>query len=180
MSGQAQADDSPPPSLGEEQPPPAPSGMAPAGPQGGALDPRGGPKVLPWKKDEPVPPGYHVETRIRKGLVISGAIVFGTVYVFTAIGGGDAVAHGRSEYAALFVPCAGPFLTLAITRQDDLETLGLVVDGLVQITGAALLVPGLVVPKKVLVRDDLARPFAVPVPMTFGRNSAGLGLAGRF
>ncbi|WP_437963727.1 hypothetical protein WMF04_28855 [Sorangium sp. So ce260] len=181
-AGQARAGDgSPPaPSLAQEQPPPAPQAPPPPGFHGGFAVPAAGPRVLPWREGEPVPPGYHPETRVRKGLVISGAIVFGTVYLFTAIGGGDAVYRGSPGYAALFVPCAGPFLTLATTRQDDLETMALVLDGLVQITGAALLLPGLFVPRTVLVRDDVSKPFVLPAPVALGPSSAGLGLVGRF
>lgn len=181
-SGQAHADEgSPPaPSPMQEQPPTAPQALPPPGFHGGSGAPAAGPKVLPWREGEPVPPGYHPETRVRKGLVISGAIVFGTVYLFTAIGGADAVYRGSPGYAALFVPCVGPFLTLATTRQDDLETMALVLDGLVQITGAALLLPGLFVPRSVLVRDDVSKPFVLPAPMSFGPSSAGLGLVGRF
>ncbi|MGK3987835.1 hypothetical protein WME99_32640 [Sorangium sp. So ce136] len=181
-SGEARADDASPSAAPpvQEQVLTPPQAAPPPGYYGGPGAPAAGPKVLPWREGEPVPPGYHPETRVRKGLVISGAIVFGTVYLFTAIGGGDAVYRGSSGYAALFVPCAGPFLTLATTRQDSLETMGLVLDGLVQITGAALLLPGLLVPKTVLVRDDVSKAFVLPAPMSFGPNSAGLGLVGRF
>ncbi|WP_437730034.1 hypothetical protein [Sorangium sp. So ce1335] len=180
--GEARADDAPPPAAPPvpAQPLPAPQAAPPPGYYAGPGAPAAGPKVLPWREGEPVPPGYHPEARVRKGLVISGAIVFGTVYLFTAIGGADAVYRGSSGYAALFVPCAGPFLTLATTRQDDLETMALVLDGLVQITGAALLLPGLLVPKTVLVRNDVGKPFVLPTPMSFGPSSAGLGLVGRF
>ncbi|WP_437284137.1 hypothetical protein [Sorangium sp. So ce406] len=182
LSGQARADDAPPPAPPpvQAQPLPAPPAPPPPGYYAAPGVPPAGPKVLPWREGEPVPPGYHPEERVRKGLVISGAIVFGTVYLFTAIGGADAVYRGSSGYAALFVPVAGPFLTLATTRQDDLETMALVLDGLVQVTGAALLLPGLLVPKTVLVRDDVSKAFVVPAPMSFGPSSAGLGLVGRF
>ncbi|WP_437661933.1 hypothetical protein [Sorangium sp. So ce1182] len=178
-SGQARADDASPPAAPpmQEQVLPPPQAAPPPGYPGA---PAAGPKVLPWREGQPVPPGYHPETRVRKGLVISGAIVFGTVYLFTALGGADAVYRGSSGYAPLFVPCAGPFLTLATTRQDSLETMGLVLDGLVQITGAALLLPGLLVPRTVLVRDDVSKAFVLPAPMSFGPSSAGLGLVGRF
>lgn len=176
----AEGDSPPPPPLMQAQPPPAPQAPPPPGFPGDTGAAAVGPKVIPWRDGEPVPPGYHPETRVRKGLVISGAIVFGTVYLFTAIGGADAVYRGSSGYAALFVPCAGPFLTLATTRQDSLERVGLVLDGLVQITGAALLLPGLLVPRTVLVRDDVSKAFVLPAPMSFGPNSAGLGLVGRF
>ncbi|XXY51261.1 hypothetical protein WME91_08975 [Sorangium sp. So ce269] len=182
FSGQARADDDsprPPPPV-QAQPPPAPQAPPPADLHGDPGAPAVGPKVLPWREGEPVPPGYHPDTRVRKGLVISGAIVFGTVYLFTAIGGADAVYRGSSGYAALFVPCAGPFLTLATTRQDSLERMGLVLDGLVQVTGVALLLPGLLVPRTVLVRDDVSKAFVLPAPMSFGPSSAGLGLVGRF
>ncbi|WP_437292779.1 hypothetical protein [Sorangium sp. So ce426] len=178
----ARADDGAPPAppLVQAQSLPAPQAPPPPGFHGGHGAPPAGPKVLPWREGEPVPPGYHPETRVRKGLVISGSIVFGTVYLFTAIGGGDAVYRGSPGYAALFVPCAGPFITLATTRQDDLETMALVLDGLVQITGAALLIPGLLVPRSVLVRNDVSQPFVLPAPVALGPSSAGLGLVGRF
>lgn len=45
---------------------------------------------------------------------------------------------------------------------------------------ACMLVAGLVAPEKVLIRNDVDKGFMMPTPMTFGANSAGVGLVGTF
>ena len=56
----------------------------------------------------------------------------------------------------------------------------LVLDGLVQTGSIAMFVAGLAAPRTALVRNDVGKAKITPVPMTFGRSSAGLGLVGTF
>jgi hypothetical protein len=53
-------------------------------------------------------------------------------------------------------------------------------DGLGQAVGAAMLITGLAAPRRVLVRDDVAKVHVMPTPLTFGKGSAGVGLTGTF
>jgi hypothetical protein len=43
-----------------------------------------------------------------------------------------------------------------------------------------MLVAGLVAKEKLLIRNDVAKGFMMPTPMTFGANSGGVGLVGTF
>src|SRR6185295_7377000 len=88
------------------QPPPPPPGAYYAPPPGGTMIM--GPKVLDWEEGEPLRPGYHADTRIRKGLVIGGAVTFGVMWLFTALGAAIAqTANSGSEVTPLYIPAVG-------------------------------------------------------------------------
>ena len=115
-----------------------------------------GPRIITdWDDGEPVPPGYHRSSRIRRGPVIAGSIVFGIFYlVSTAVAAGATDANGRSTDISLWVPGLGPFLQMSGTT-GALAMWALGVDGLAQSAGLALLIYGLASPRTVLVRNDL-------------------------
>jgi hypothetical protein len=142
-----------------------------------------GPRVIAdWQVGLPVPYGYHPETRLRKGKVIGGAVTFGVLYLcsaWVAAVGGDISTStgGQNHAAALYVPVFGPFIELGETSSSSLRYL-LVLDGLAQGIGAAMLTYGLVVPQNVLVRNDLA--LVTVTPMRLGQDGNGVGLMGRF
>src|SRR3954469_8973442 len=85
------------PGAPQPNPAPPPTQMAPNGeyvaplsqqtqqvyvPQSVALS---GPRMIKdWDENQPIPPGYHRDTRVRKGLVIGGAILFGVPYLYSA------------------------------------------------------------------------------------------------
>jgi hypothetical protein len=187
-----------PPSGAQQLPPPPPppaSAVAPNGeyvapmsqttqpsylPQSVALS---GPRMLKeWEVGEPIPYGYHPATRVRKGMLIAGAIVFGVTYLYSAgaasVGGDLATSSGGdNKAAALYVPVFGPFIELGQTDSSTLRYI-LVLDGLAQGIGAAMFIYGIAVPKNVLVRNDLA--MVTVTPMRFGNDGSGLGLVGRF
>ena len=176
------------------QPPPA-SAVAPNGeyvaplsqttqptyvPQSVALS---GPRMLKdWEPGTPIPHGYHAETRVRKGKVISGAIVFGVTYLYSsfiaAVGQDISDASGEDNVLAwMFIPVLGPFLEMMETDSTTIRYI-LALDGIAQAAGVTLLVTGLMYPKWVLVRNDLAS--ATIAPMKIGMDGNGLGLVGRF
>ena len=111
-----------------------------------------------------MPPGYHLEERPRKGLVIAGAVVFGTTYFLSAAIG---MSSKNTDDRWLLVPVFGPFLDLgargnncttssSTTACDALETVVrfyLALDGVVQGAGGLLLISGFVFPKKEFVSD---------------------------
>lgn len=97
-----------------------------------------------------VPPGFHFEERPRKGLVIAGSVVFGALYTASAIPG----AMSLSEPNALnwlLVPVAGPIVLSAsmFGHSGDFAGLStifgiiLIVDGVGQLAGLAMLTAGL-------------------------------------
>jgi len=127
-----------------------------------------GPAHMDWDDDRTPPPGYHLETRIRKGLVIGGAVTFGTMYLFTALGAAAANDLGGSA-GALYVPIAGPFLYMGETSSQSGKVL-LAIDGIAQAAGAAMLIAGLAAPKTIAVRNDLAK---IEIKPMIGPGTAG-------
>ncbi|WP_437574227.1 hypothetical protein [Sorangium sp. So ce887] len=163
-------------------PPPgySPPGYAPPGyppPPGHAYAPLvilGMPRTLPFKEREPPPEGYRLETQMSRRLVVAGSIVLGTAWALAALTAGSILAEGESEagsYAPLFVPVGGPFITLATGEDidfssDDGQVAGTLVllGGLTQVTGFALLVAGLVSNQQVWVRSDIPRKVSLHTP----------------
>ena len=144
-----------------------------------------GPRQLPYHEGEAVPAGYTPVERTRRGAVIAGAVVFGSLYLLStmaAAASSDNHGSSSSSLGALWVPGVGPFIQMASTREATGKYL-LAIDGLGQLAGGALFVYGLSSPKIVLVRNDLtavkAKPKVRPVPMAMGRG-AGVGLLGTF
>jgi hypothetical protein len=136
---------------------------------------------------DPVPPGYHVETGPRRRMIIGGSIVLG-------VGHSCAVAAaGSGDFGwKLTLPVLGPWITLA-TQDYKCTTnssnssivfpgcgrpIFLVFDGVIQATGALLLVVGLSARTARLVPDNTAQVTISPVRL--GRSGYGLGMAGVF
>ena len=163
---------------------------------------RAQPMEMRYVEGRPIPPGYHVETRLRRGLVVSGPIIFGVPYLLSM-----SVA-ASSKYTPdrwLYAPVVGPFVNLA-TRSDDCNpntTSGsgttvvcsgesgtrffLMLDGLMQTAGATLLILGVALPQTLLVRDDAPYTganksnFAMSIsPYSIGKSGAGIGVTGIF
>jgi hypothetical protein len=160
------------------------------------------PMELRYVEGRPIPPGYHAETRPRKGLVISGSIVFGIPYFLSL---SVAASSKFTPDRWLYAPIVGPFVDLG-NRKEDCTTIGnapfgstttckddsserffLMADGLMQVAGATMLILGLALPQHLLVRDDAPfvgskrSQFAWSVaPQKMGRSGYGLGLAGTF
>lgn len=152
-----------------------------------------GPAVLPWdpSRGRTPPSGYHAETRVRTGLVVAGSVTWGSMYLITAlVAGGIADSGGSYSYdyrtgkstratnpsALLYIPVVGPFAYLPHAGSQS-ATVALLIDGLAQTAGAAMLVAGLTVPRHVLVRNDLAKIELTPM---IGPGHSGAGLTGTF
>jgi hypothetical protein len=159
------------------------------------------PMELRYVEGRPIPPGYHPETRPRKGLVISGSIVFGIPYFLSL---SVAASSKFSPDRWLYAPIIGPFVDLG-NRKEDCNTIGnafgstttckddsserffLMADGLMQVAGATMFILGLAIPQHLLVRDDApfvgskGSQFAWSIaPTKMGRSGYGLGLGGTF
>lgn len=170
----AQAMPPPPPPPGEvaaqpAPPPPAPGPVAlPAPPDGasGKTPPRAappyypppmmiGPSRLPYDETIPVPPGYEIQTRPRMGLVKAGLATLIPLYALSVLGGGvhlGAENGDAKEYGPLIIPVVGPFATMATSNSSG-ATPFLLLDGLGQMTGAALCLAGLFSSEKYLARQ---------------------------
>jgi hypothetical protein len=181
LPGTASAQDAP-----QEAPPdaPRPRYMVPLEqhtqpsyvPQSVALS---GPRVIgDWEEGQDIPPGYHVSTRVRKGPVIAGAVVFGLLYLFSTLAAAIDSEVNSGSGGPLLVPAIGPFIQMGSTS-DSIGTWALAVDGLAQTGGLALLIYGIAAPKTVLVRNDLGLRIE-PRVIAVGRSGTGLGLVGSF
>ncbi|WP_394844776.1 hypothetical protein LZC95_47985 [Pendulispora brunnea] len=134
-----------------------------------------GPRILDdWEEGQPIPNGYHMETRIRRGLVIGGAIPFGIFYVFSLMAASIS-ADAQDNASALLLPALGPFIQAAQT-QSSTGQFFCALDGIVQTGGLAMLIGGLVSPKTVLVRNDLG--FKMELRPVATHTSMGVGLGG--
>jgi hypothetical protein len=206
-SGSAHAQDAyyPPPNNGQppppppNTPPPPPGAVAPNGqyvaplsqptqqiyiPQSVAMS--GPSRITDWDDTQPVPPGYHVKTEARKGMIIGGAVLFGSLYlidILVAAGGSDCQSRGdcsSNPYTAMWVPAVGPFLQMA-SNSSSVGNVFYAIDGLAQCAGIAMFIYGVAAPRTLLVRNDLGsikKPLLVPMKM--GVDGYGAGLVARF
>jgi len=145
-------------------------------------------EITSWDEDAPIPHGYHEGSRVRKGLIIAGAVTFGTLYLFTAVGAaamldvqngcnqfsGTAGTCGQSS-AFLFIPVAGPFIELGKADSATAKVF-LTIDGIGQAAGLGMFILGLAWQKNVLVRNDLGfdKPKTYFGPMAVGSGN-GIG-----
>lgn len=145
---------------------------------------------LPYEEGDPIPPGYHLVHRRRKGLIIGGLITTGVPWL---IGLMAAVGNDFEDNTGLLViPVIGPWAMLASKSARDTSCTPydgicdasksglratLVFDGIVQLAGATMFTAGMFFPRTRLVRKDVVVSF---VPTTFGHGGYGFGAIGRF
>ena len=120
-------------------------------------------EITTWEEGDPIPPGYHPDTRVRKGLIIGGAVTFGVFYLISALVGAVALdcnsvtsSNACGGLGVLLIPAAGPFIALGTAKPDGGGAAILVIDGVAQAGGLAMLILGIAIPRTVLVRNDLA------------------------
>jgi hypothetical protein len=179
----------PPPVYG--QPPPQgpyygqPYGQPPPG-YGYGPGPMMGPKTMDYEDGDPVPPGYHVDTKMRKGLFITGVALFGGFYlisVFVASLAVDSNLGGNDNFVPLYIPAVGPFVTVGSAQAEGGGAFLLILDGVVQCGGIAMAILGLALQKSELVRNDVGSTDVRLSPMVVGRDltgtpTMGFGLVG--
>ena len=156
---------------------------------GGGPEMAYGPKKLPYDEGDPVPPGYHVDTSVRKGLVIGGAATFGAIYLVTAltagliqsvsssVDGGDA-----EEVTPLYIPVAGPFVAMATLDATGGGIVALALLGVGQAAGVGMFITGFAAQESVLMRNDVgaAQKPRIRLSPTVGKGDPGLSLVGSF
>ena len=135
------------------------------------------PARLKYRDGEPVPMGYHVEKGPRTGLIIAGSITFGVLYGLAVLVASDS--HSTDEAKAMWVPCVGPFIAAASLKDQNSggAAMFLVLWGLGETAGVAMLIGGILGTKTELVRNDLARVHVFPI---VSKSTAGLGLGAAF
>jgi hypothetical protein len=150
---------------------------------------------LPYEPGQPVPAGYHVEERVRKGLVIGGGITLGVSWLFSATAAVSSDYDDKSGF--LMIPVLGPWLMLAAggakdktctepeypyNYDDDCGSRAgvrglLFFDGITQAAGTVMLATGLFATRQRLIRNNLTVAFA---PTRVGVDGYGVGAVGHF
>ena len=153
------------------------------------------PESIPYSGG-PIPPGYHMEEKPRRGLVIAGIVVLAVPYGLGLAGAGGGNFPNSSGW--LILPVLGPWLTLASRKSaqecstdfnsdsfcttnsgtDDAVRTLLILDGLMQVGGAVMLTVGLASPSKTIARDFVGTLHFAPSPI--GRNGYGGFVTGQF
>jgi len=187
-AGPAAADPPSPATYEQQQVPPAQQYPAPLSqttqpsyvPQSVAMS---GPReIRSYEAGDPIPPGYRPVERTRRGLIVGGAVLFGTLYFISALAAAIDADNGKGELAPLWVPGVGPFIQMFSTDSAT-GKLFLGIDGVGQSAGLFMLVYGLTARKTVLVRNDLAKgpekPGVTVAPLV-GAGTSGLALRGTF
>lgn len=156
------------------------------------------PEEMDYTEGADIPPGYVKDTRVRKGLVIAGAVTFGTTWLLsslaaTAMIDGDEQQTAYDQYqsggsvrreekgipdaAALYIPLVGPFVAIRTLHAEGGGTAMLLLDGVAQIAGFSMFVAGLAAKRTVLVRSPEAT--LALAPASVGAH-AGTSLVGSF
>jgi hypothetical protein len=136
-----------------------------------------------WRSGDPVPPGFRAVRRSNLALVVGGSVTLAASYA-TTLAFGLANSHRGGAYAA--VPIAGPFSAMLAAdnacspqRCPDKPSYQIALGflALAQLTGIAVLVPGVVMHREKLVPRQAftLAPFSLA-----GRSGSGLALAGTF
>ena len=134
-----------------------------------------GPRTLEYTEGQPIPPGYRVRTRARRGLAIAGAATFGGPYLVSLLVGATLVADAgknSGQYAPLMIPIVGPFIATSTLSSQGAGTFWLVVDGIAQVGGVGLFVAGLAMDEKALVRGDVEARSSIVPSVRVGPSSA--------
>jgi hypothetical protein len=181
----------PPPGYGQPPPGYAPPGYgqpppgayyAPA--PGYAAAPMG-PRVIDYEEGDAIPPGYRPGTRIRKGLVIGGAVMLGASYLLSIMVAGigqlitNVDAPGTKDYGPVLIPVVGPFIGIGTTHASTGGAFGLAFLGVAQTAGLGMLIGGIAAPQPVLVRNEVGGVKFTVAPQ-IGASSAGMGIVGSF
>lgn len=149
------------------------------------------PQRMPYRSGDPVPSGYHLESRPRAGFVTAGWVLTGVGY---GLGMMSAMAAGFSnESSWLAVPYVGPWMTLGRRGYgcgkseepdakeglscvgDIFAVMGLITDGIIQALGGTFMLIGYTATKQELVKDQGIRV----MPLRLG-TGYGAGVGGAF
>jgi hypothetical protein len=120
--------------------------------------------MLPFEEGQTIPPGYELKARPVRSMVIAGSITFGVTYLISILTASTVIASDSNDgkkFGPMFVPAIGPFITIGTTKSDGAGTLWLVLDGLAQTAGGAMLVYGLVAEEKFLERKATEKTSAL-------------------
>jgi hypothetical protein len=154
-----------------------------------------GPARLPYRDGKPVPKGYSLDTVPRRGMIAAGGTMAGSLHLISMIaaialdaeadevisdeqGGRRSDPEFSNRYTPLFIPLVGPFIAVKTADANGTGSAILIMNGIAQVTGASLVISGLVATKQELVRDDPLLGMTVVPLVTEG--GGGVALQGAF
>jgi hypothetical protein len=120
------------------------------------------PVIPDWDPDSPPPDGYVMRSGPHAGLLAGGATLSSIGWVTSAVFGGilaqveedrglDGDGVEAEDWFPMFIPVVGPFITIQSVDADPLGAVPLLIDGIVQLGGFAMLLSGSLVSKHRLV-----------------------------
>ena len=132
------------------------------------------PRVIePWEPDDPPPEGYVLRSKVNGGAIAGGATLLGVMWLTSIVVGavaateeddqgidGDGVES--EDFAPMYVPIVGPFVTIGTVEPGSAGLGMLIVDGILQVSGAGLIVLGIVDRDYRVVRGEAASLQIVP------------------
>jgi hypothetical protein len=132
---------------------------------------------LPYKEGDPIPPGYEISSRPRRGLIIGGAVTLGTTWLLSVLTASFVDSFGRTNPLwPLYIPVVGPFIAIGTAESEGAGTAYLVIDGIAQAGGLAMIIAGFAAAETRLERKDDFSFHVTPLPM--GKHAGGLGFVG--
>jgi hypothetical protein len=126
--------------------------------------------TLPYEDGDPIPQGFSVRSRANRSLIIAGSITFGAPYIISVLVAATVVSADQNnggQFAPLFAPVVGPFITIGTAHSEGAGTFWLVFDGLAQAGGVAMFIAGLTMEEKYLQRTPIhasLKPEVIPNP----------------
>jgi hypothetical protein len=111
--------------------------------------------TLPYEEGDPIPQGFAVRSRANRSLLIAGSITFGAPYLISALVAATVVSANSSDggqFAPMFAPVVGPFITIGTAHAEGAGTFWLIFDGLAQAGGVAMFIAGMTMEEKYLQR----------------------------
>lgn len=139
------------------------------------------PSTLAFDPKRRPPEGYDLDLQVRKGLVIGGAVTFGSLVVVSSISATILLDEEAGAAAALFVPVVGPFIAAGTLEATVMPSVLLALDGVGQVVGLGLLIAGATQkrPVWVLRPDSYVRIDVEPVAVA-SDDGGFAGLRGSF
>lgn len=146
------------------------------------IEPPEPPEELDYEAGYRIPPGYHVESKVRTWAIGTGAGIFAATYGSSVLMGWASQKmseSGSTDGAALYIPIAGPFIFLNKRGSRNPEEVALfALSGVAQAAGLGLIVFGIASRSTSLMRDDVAASRLVVTPAPLGHSGLGLVIAG--
>ncbi len=147
--------------------------------------PRGHYRSQEWQEGDPIPPGARVVKKPKLGLIIGGAVLLGVTWISDWVISFAACDRCSPNDALGLIPVLGPFIQLAVGLGEPnnvafyIATPFLILDGLAQAGGLAMIIIGVLKGKSVLVYDSPdVQGMILPTVMPGG--GMGLSAIGHF